>query len=90
MRRRLIRAARTAGLAVLVLVCLYLVGRAVVEVAAVDPGDHASYHDSWGGPSYLGVLAVHCLPGVVGAAVLWWVARRGLRRRAARAGNRSH
>ncbi len=53
---------------------LYLVVRAVVEPFVIDVTDASTYRDDWGGPSLLGVLAVHCGPGVVAGAivVLWW------------------
>jgi hypothetical protein len=31
----------------------------------IDINDPASYRDDWGGPSLLGVLAVHCGPGLL-------------------------
>jgi hypothetical protein len=73
---------RRIGTALLLVLAVYLVGRAVVEVAAVDPGNPADYRDDWGGPSYLGVLAVHTGPGLlaIAAAVFWW-RRRAARRR---------
>lgn len=61
---------RRAATGVLVVVCVCLVARAVVQPFLVQPGDAADYRGDWGGPSYLGVMAVHCLPGVVGAVVL--------------------
>jgi hypothetical protein len=68
------RALRWIGIVLLLLVALFMVGRAVVEIVAVDPGDPAGYRDDWGGPSYLGVMAVHAGPGllVIVAAVAWW------------------
>lgn len=81
MLRRLTLAGRRAGLGILVLLCLYLIGRAVVEVATVDPTDHASYHEDWGGPSYVGVLAVHCLPGIAAVVFLVWLTRQLRKRR---------
>jgi hypothetical protein len=55
----------------LALVAAFLVVRAVIEPFQIDPGDPATFQNDWGGPSYLGVLAVHSGPGVlvlVGAA----------------------
>lgn len=43
----------------------YLVIRAIVEPFVIDFGDPATYANDWGGPSLLGVLAVHCGPGLV-------------------------
>jgi hypothetical protein len=57
---------------------LYLTGRAVAELFILHWGDPASYRNDWGGPSLIGVLAVHCLPGLILPAVI--TAR--LRRRA--------
>ena len=66
----------------LALIAAFLVGRAVAEVAGVDPSDPASYRDDWGGPTYLGVLAVHAGPGFVVLAVLvWWWLRAARSRR---------
>jgi hypothetical protein len=49
---------------------LYLVGRAAAEPFVIDMSDPSTYREDWGGPSLVGVLAVHCLPGVVAAALL--------------------
>lgn len=51
------------------ILALYLLGRAVVELLTVDPGDPSSYRTDWGGPHYLGVVAVHVLPGLILLAV---------------------
>ena len=79
------RIARWAGIGVLALVAAFLVGRAIVEVFAVDPSDAATYRDDWGGPTYLGVLAVHAGPGLVVLAVLawWWLRAARMRRKRA-------
>jgi hypothetical protein len=34
------------------------------------------YEVDWGGPSVVGVVAVHCLPGIIAAALMIWGARR--------------
>jgi hypothetical protein len=52
---------------------LYLIVRAIIEPFVIDLRDPSTYHLDWGGPHLAGVLAVHCLPGVI-AAVL--IARR--------------
>jgi hypothetical protein len=69
------RALRFLGWVVLLLVGLFLVARAVVEVVSVDPGQPATYRDDWGGPTYAGVLLVHAGPGLlvlgVTALLLW-------------------
>ncbi len=44
---------------------LYLTGRAVAEPFVIHWGDAASYRNDWGGPSLIGVLAVHCIPGLI-------------------------
>jgi len=55
---------------------VYLILRAVVELLVIDYGDPASYRDDWGGPSLAGVLAVHCLPGIIAAVLLVRAVRR--------------
>jgi hypothetical protein len=72
------RPLRLLGWALLVLVGLFFVARAAVEVLSVDPGMPSSYQDDWGGPTYVGVLLVHAGPGLLalGLAALW-VRRRG-------------
>lgn len=49
---------------------LYLVVRAVIEPFVIDISDPATYRDDWGGPSLLGVLVVHCGPGLIAAAAI--------------------
>jgi hypothetical protein len=61
---------KKVALALGVVLGLYLIGRAVVEPFAIDMSDPATYRDDWGGPSLLGVLAVHCGPGIIAAAVM--------------------
>ena len=56
---------------------LYLIARAVAEPFMIDMTDPATYRNDWGGPSLLGVLAVHCGPGLLaGAAMARHIARR--------------
>ena len=74
---------KIVGIVLAYLVGAYFVARAVVEVVTIDYGDAASYRRDWGGPSLLGVLAVHCLPGVIALVSMVWGARR-LRRHAVR------
>jgi hypothetical protein len=64
---------------------LYLIVRAVAELFVIDISDPASYRNDWGGPSLLGVLAVHCGPGLVAAAVIVAIV---VRRRSSRRANR--
>jgi hypothetical protein len=52
------------------LVGVYLTGRAIAEPFVIHWGDPASYRSDWGGPTLAGVLAVHCLPGIILPAVL--------------------
>lgn len=72
---RLGRGLRRVGFAVLILVCAYVVVRAVVEVAMVVSGQSLDPND-WGGPTTAGILAVHCVPGLIGALVLFRLLRR--------------
>lgn len=59
---------------------LYLIVRAIVEPFVIDMHDPSTYHLDWGGPHLVGVLAVHCLPGVVSAVLIirWLRSRRNL------------
>jgi hypothetical protein len=57
---------------------VYLTGRAIAEPFLIHWGDPASYRNDWGGPTLAGVLAVHCLPGLILPTVLAArAARRG-------------
>ncbi|WBB65671.1 hypothetical protein [Micromonospora sp. WMMD812] len=70
-----------------VVLAVYLVVRAVAEPFVIDMSDPATYRDDWGGPSLAGVLAVHCGPGIIAAALLVWaVARRRRSRQSTGAG----
>jgi hypothetical protein len=71
------------GIVLAYLVGAFLVVRAIVELVTIDYGDTSSYEDDWGGPSLIGVLAVHCLPGVIAVVLMIWGARR-LRRNTVR------
>lgn len=64
--------------AIAVILAVFLIIRAVVELFAIDFSDPSSYASDWGGPSLAGVLLVHCLPGVLAAIalVVWWRRRR--------------
>jgi hypothetical protein len=55
---------------------IYLVIRAIAEPFVIDMGDPATYRNDWGGPSLLGVLAVHSLPGVISAVFILAALRR--------------
>lgn len=67
---------KIAGIAIAYVVGAYLVVRAIVELVTIDHRDPASYENDWGGPSAAGVLAVHCLPGVLALVLMLWGARR--------------
>jgi hypothetical protein len=61
---------------------LFFLVRAIAELVVIDFSDPATYRDDWGGPSLVGVLLVHCGPGlVVVALVAVAVVRRSKRRR---------
>jgi hypothetical protein len=65
-------------------VAVFLVVRAVVEVITFHYSDPSSYRHDWGGPSMVGVLLVHCLPGVLAAAAVVLMVRRSRGSAAAR------
>ena len=52
-----------------VIVGIFFIVRAVVEVFTIDYSDPSSYADDWGGPSLAGVLFVHCVLGLI--AAIW-------------------
>ena len=63
--------------ALALLLGLYLIVRAVAEPFVIDMSDPSTYERDWGGPRLAGVLAVHCGPGIVAAALIaWWLVRR--------------
>jgi hypothetical protein len=70
----------------LTIIAAYLVGRAILEPFVIDMGDPATYRHDWGGPSLIGVLAVHCGAAllVIGYAVV------PMRRRLASRGRLTH
>ena len=73
---------RLIGYSLAVVLGVYLMARAVAELFLVDMSDPAAYRDDWGGPWLLGVLAVHCGPGVLALALFVYVGLRYRRRRA--------
>lgn len=77
---------RRTAVVVLNLLGAYLVLRAVVEPFVIDTGDPDTYSRDWGGPHLAGVLAVHCLPGLISLVLMvrYWRGRRGHRSRSAR------
>jgi len=62
--------ARPALTVVAHIIGAYFVVRAAVELITLDYGNPSSYRDDWGGPSLPGVLAVHCLPGVIALGLM--------------------
>ena len=60
---------------------LFFLVRAIAELVVIDFSDPATYRDDWGGPSLVGVLLVHCGPGLVAAALAAVVFVRRSRRR---------
>jgi hypothetical protein len=68
---------------------LFFLIRAIAELVVIDFSDPATYQDDWGGPSLVGVLLVHCGPGLVAAALAAVVfVRRSRRRRPLRTGSK--
>jgi hypothetical protein len=68
---------------------LFFLIRAIAELVVIDFSDPATYRDDWGGPSLVGVLLVHCGPGLVAAGLAAVVfVRRSRRRRPLRTGSR--
>jgi hypothetical protein len=56
------------------LILLFFVGRAIAEPFVTRPG--SDYHSDWGGPTYVGVLAVHMLPGILAIYLIWLLWRK--------------
>ena len=73
---------RRVALVAWLVVTVFLIVRAIVELFAIDYSDPSSYQHDWGGPSLAGVLLVHCLPGVIAAIIAVIVLRRHRRSRA--------
>jgi hypothetical protein len=68
---------------------LFFLVRAIAELVVIDFSDPATYRDDWGGPSLVGVLLVHCGPGLLVVALVALVfVRRSRRRRPLRTGSR--
>lgn len=55
---------RVARNVLLGVVAVFFVARAVVEIVTIHWSNPARYRNDWGGPSLLGVLLVHCGPGL--------------------------
>jgi hypothetical protein len=54
----------------------FFIVRAVVELLTVHYSDPSSYRNDWGGPSLIGVLLVHCLPGLLAVVAIAFFVRR--------------
>ena len=50
-----------------VVVGIFFIVRAVVDLLTINYSDPSSYADDWGGPSLAGVLLVHCGLGLIAA-----------------------
>jgi hypothetical protein len=74
---------RRVAIALGVIVGIFFIVRAVVELLTIDYSDPSSYADDWGGPSLSGVLLVHCGLGVIAAI---WIGVFLWRRRSNRSG----
>ena len=72
---------RKIVLALGVIVGIFFIVRAVVELLTIDYSDPTSYADDWGGPSIAGVLLVHCGLGLIAA---FWIGVFLWRRRSTR------
>jgi hypothetical protein len=64
-----------------VIVGIFFIVRAVVELLTIDYSAPSSYADDWGGPSIAGVLLVHCGLGLIAAV---WIGVFLWRRRSSR------
>jgi len=53
------------GKALLLLLGFYLIVRSLVEPFIIHPGNKASFEHDWGGPTYIGAMTVHMLPGII-------------------------
>ena len=72
-----------------ILLGLFFLVRAIAELVVIDFSDPATYRDDWGGPSLIGVLLVHCGPGLLVVALVALVfVRRSRRWRPLRTGSR--
>jgi len=68
---------RSVALGLVWLLGVYLVVRAIAEPFVIDMSDPATYRNDWGGPSLIGVLTVHMLPGISAVALMvLWLRRR--------------
>jgi hypothetical protein len=60
---------RRVFIALGVIVGIFFIVRAVVELLTINYSDPSSYADDWGGPGLAGVLFVHCVLGLI--AAIW-------------------
>jgi hypothetical protein len=60
---------RKVVIALGLIVGIFFIVRAVVELLTIDYSDATSYADDWGGPSLAVVLLVHCGLGLI--AAIW-------------------
>jgi hypothetical protein len=72
---------RKVVIALGLIVGIFFIVRAVVELLTIDYSDATSYADDWGGPSLAGVLLVHCGLGLIEAI---WIGAYVWRRRSSR------
>jgi hypothetical protein len=71
-----VRILRSVAIALGLLLGVFFIVRAVVELLTIDYSDPASYANDWGGPSLVGVLLVHCGLGFVSAITFVYGWRR--------------
>ncbi len=69
------RLTRWAAAGLVVVLGLFFIGRAAVELVTVHPGEPETYRQDWGGPTYLGVVFVHVLPAVLTVVIAVWFAK---------------
>jgi hypothetical protein len=72
---------RKVVIALGLIVGIFFIVRAVVELLTIDYLDATSYADDWGGPSLAVVLLVHCGLGLIAAI---WIGVYVWRRRSSR------
>lgn len=58
------------GLILVWAIGVFLVVRAIAEPFVIDLSDPSSYRSDWGGPSLIGVLAIHMMPGALAATLM--------------------
>ena len=56
---------RKIGIALALILGVFLIVRGVVELLMIDYSNPSSYAEDWGGPSLVGVLLVHVGPGIL-------------------------